>query len=91
MVDSVGYKIQFSAVEEDEGTVVVEGAESASGGFDRLDAAIEAIALGVGDPLPKVTQQFAKAPLEHLGLSGDWWPLITCGPVVPVLEERRRT
>ena len=34
MGDSFGHKIQLAAVEEDAGAVVVENAESASGGLD---------------------------------------------------------
>src|SRR5882757_5817740 len=73
VADSVGGELEFVAVEENAGAVVVEGAEAAGGGFECLDFAVEAFAHGIGDRLPEVTQQVRQVTLEHLGFGDDRW------------------
>ena len=87
VADSVGGELEFSAVEEDAGAVVVEDAEAAGGRFERLDFAVEAFADGVGDRLPEVAQQVRQVTLEHLGFGDNRWQLAAYGPAIPIAEE----
>ena len=54
MGNSLRHEVEFSAVEEDSCAIVLEGTESSGLGFDRLDAAVEAFAFGVGDAVAEV-------------------------------------
>ena len=41
MASNVGFEVEFSAEEEDPGSVVFEDTETVSGGLERLDATVE--------------------------------------------------
>jgi hypothetical protein len=87
VADTVGGELEFAAVEEDAGAIVCEDAEAASGGFERLNFAVETFAHGIGDRLSEVAQQVRQVALEHLGFGGDRPQLAAHGPGIPVAEE----
>jgi len=62
-----GFEVEFSAEEEDACSVVLEGAKSASVGFQRLDPTIEAFRGGVRDAMAEPCQDLIEPTLQHAG------------------------
>jgi len=60
----MGKQVEFAAEEEDSGAVVLEAAEAAGVGFDRLNLGVETFGEGVGDRMLEVGQQMHQVSLE---------------------------
>ncbi len=56
-------------------------------GLDRLDAADEAFAHGVGITVAKVGEGVFEVSIKHLGYADDWPQLTTRCPTIPAIEE----
>ena len=63
---NVGFEVEFPAEEEDSGSVVFEDTETASGGLERLDAAVETFGGSVADAVPKPSQNIVQTFLKHV-------------------------
>ena len=87
MGNSLRKEFELSAVEEDACAVVFKSSESPGLGLDGLDAAVEAFAFGVGDPMTEVTQESLQMTLEHLGGFDDRLQLTARSPTKPAIEE----
>jgi len=78
------HEIEFSAVEEDSGAVVLEGSKATGLGFDGLNTTVETFTHGVGNPVSKVAENVSEVSLKHLG-NFDYsyddftasWPFVT--------------
>lgn len=90
---AVGWRceVEFAAVEENAGAVVVEVAKATSRRLDALDPTVKALGDRIGDAVPEVTQERAQMPLEHFGFVGQRLQSAADGPAVPVTEEVGRT
>ena len=64
---NVGFEVEFSAEEEDPGSVVFEDTETASGGLERLDATVETFGGSVADVVAKPRQNIGQTFLKHVG------------------------
>ena len=58
---------ELSAEEEDSGAIVLEVAEASSGGFEGLDAAVEAFGGAVADAVAEPGQDVVEPLVNHLG------------------------
>ncbi len=67
MASNVGFDVEFPAEEEDSGSVVFEDTETASGGLERLDAAVETFGGSVADAVAKPSQNIGQTFLKHVG------------------------
>ena len=61
-------QVQFSAVEENSDSVVVEVTESSGGGFQGLDSAVESFGHSVADSVPKPGEDIVESTFDHPGL-----------------------
>ena len=64
-----GFRVEWelSAEEEDSGAIVLEVAEASSGGFEGLDAAVEAFGGAVADAVAEPGQDVVESFVDHLG------------------------
>jgi len=62
VADSMGHSFELSAVEEDTCAIVCKGTESSCLGLDRLDAAVEAFAHGVGNAVAVTVHEEIRVP-----------------------------
>lgn len=86
MADLRRQQFEFSAEEEDSGSIADEGTKAASVGFDALDLAVEPLGQGVGDFVSRVGHEVVEMPLEHLGGLNEWLQTAAAGPAVLLRE-----
>ncbi len=87
MANFLWYQIELPAVEEDACAIVCKGTESSCLRLDRLDAAVEALAHGVGNSVAKVSERIFEVFFKHFGYFDDRWELTSCCPSVPRIEK----
>ena len=87
VADSRRHQVELSTVEEDTCAIVFKSTESPCLGLDRLDAAVEAFAHGIGNAVAKVSQGIFEVSLEHLGYLDDRFELAARGPAIPAIEK----
>ncbi len=67
MAGNIGFEAESSAEEEAPRSVVFEDTETASGGLERLDAAVETFGGSVADVVAKPGQNMGQTFLKHVG------------------------